>query len=63
MQDQPVVRVQLVFLRHHLVESKLDLERLTYKGVLRGLIHRGGLRADIVVGGRIRQQSAIKTID
>ena len=46
-----------------LCEPCAHLERLTHKGVLPGLIHRGGLRADIVVGGRIRQQSAIKTID
>jgi MOSC domain-containing protein YiiM len=30
------------------------LEKLTVKGVLRGLIHRGGLRANIVRGGVIR---------
>ena len=30
------------------------LEGLTTKGVLTGLIHRGGLRADIVTGGTIR---------
>ena len=30
------------------------LEKLTVKGTLRGLIHRGGLRADIVRGGMIR---------
>jgi MOSC domain-containing protein YiiM len=30
------------------------LEKLTVKGVLRGLVHRGGLRADIVLGGVIR---------
>jgi MOSC domain-containing protein YiiM len=29
------------------------LQGLTYDGVLRGLVHRGGLRADIVSGGRI----------
>jgi MOSC domain-containing protein YiiM len=29
------------------------LESLTRPGVLRGLVHRGGLRADIVRGGRI----------
>jgi MOSC domain-containing protein YiiM len=29
------------------------LQRLTRHGVLRGLVHRGGLRADIVRGGRI----------
>ena len=30
------------------------LERLTVKGALRGLIHRGGLRAEIVKSGTIR---------
>jgi MOSC domain-containing protein YiiM len=30
------------------------LEKLTVKGTMRGLIHRGGLRADIVLGGVIR---------
>jgi hypothetical protein len=29
------------------------LERLTKPGVLKGLVHRGGLRTDVVVGGRI----------
>lgn len=29
------------------------LERLTEPGVLRGLVHRGGLRANIVTGGTI----------
>jgi MOSC domain-containing protein YiiM len=30
------------------------MEKLTVKGALRGLIHRGGLRAEIVAGGIIR---------
>ncbi|MGH7775074.1 MAG: MOSC domain-containing protein [Candidatus Binatia bacterium] len=30
------------------------LEGLTQKGVMRGLIHRGGLRAEILTGGMIR---------
>jgi MOSC domain len=30
------------------------LERLTQPGVLRGLVHRGGLRADLLSSGRIR---------
>jgi MOSC domain-containing protein YiiM len=29
------------------------LERLTEPGVLKGLVNRGGLRADVVTGGRI----------
>jgi MOSC domain-containing protein YiiM len=37
------------------------LEKLTVKGTLRGLIHRGGLRADIVRGGTIRIEDPIKT--
>jgi MOSC domain-containing protein YiiM len=46
-----------------LCEPCSHLERLTYKGVLRGLIHRGGLRADILTDGRIRPGSVIETID
>jgi MOSC domain-containing protein YiiM len=30
------------------------LEKLTQKGVMRGLIHRGGLRAEIISGGTLR---------
>jgi MOSC domain-containing protein YiiM len=37
-----------------LCEPCAHLERLTVKGVMRGLILRGGLRADIVRGGVIR---------
>jgi MOSC domain-containing protein YiiM len=36
------------------------MERLTIKGALRGLIHRGGLRAEIVKGGMIRVGDLIK---
>ena len=39
------------------------LERLTTKGVLRGLIHRGGLRADILSDGDITTGAPIETID
>jgi MOSC domain-containing protein YiiM len=46
-----------------LCEPCAHLERLTTKGVLRGLIHRGGLRADILTDGRIRIGSAIETLD
>ena len=45
-----------------LCEPCSHLERLTVKGVLRGLIHRGGLRADILTDGRIRIGSAIETL-
>jgi MOSC domain-containing protein YiiM len=36
-----------------LCEPCNHLQSLTKPGVLRGLVHRGGLRADIVSGGRI----------
>ena len=35
-------------------EPCTHLERLTRPGVLRGLVHRGGLRADVLSGGGIR---------
>jgi MOSC domain-containing protein YiiM len=35
------------------------LESLTTRAVLRGLIHRGGLRADVVSGGMIRVGDSI----
>jgi MOSC domain-containing protein YiiM len=37
-----------------LCEPCSHLEKLTCKGVMRGLIHRGGLRAEVVTGGIIR---------
>ena len=37
-----------------LCEPCSHLEKLTRKGTMRGLIHRGGLRADIVAAGVIR---------
>jgi MOSC domain-containing protein YiiM len=36
-----------------LCEPCASLERLTQPGVIRGLVHRGGLRADIVSDGEI----------
>jgi MOSC domain-containing protein YiiM len=48
-------RVGEVVLRGtRLCEPCAHLEQLTVKGALRGLIHRGGLRAEIVKGGTIR---------
>jgi len=46
-----------------LCEPCAHLERLTTKGVLRGLIHRGGLRADILTDGHIRVGDAIHAED
>jgi MOSC domain-containing protein YiiM len=37
-----------------LCEPCFHLEKLTAKGAMRGLIHRGGLRAEIVKGGTIK---------
>jgi MOSC domain-containing protein YiiM len=37
-----------------LCEPCASLEGMTQPGVIRGLVHRGGLRADIVSGGEIR---------
>lgn len=36
------------------------MEKLSAKGAMRGLIHRGGLRAEIVRGGMIRAGDAIE---
>jgi MOSC domain-containing protein YiiM len=36
-----------------LCEPCADLQRMTQPGVLKGLVHRGGLRADILAGGEI----------
>ena len=37
-----------------LCEPCAHLQRLTHPGILRDLVHRGGLRADILEGGAIR---------
>jgi len=48
-------RVGKVVLRGtRLCEPCAHMEKLTVKGALRGLIHRGGLRAEIGKGGTIR---------
>jgi len=50
-------------LGQRLCEPCSHLERLTGSGVLRALIHRGGLRADILNDGQIEVGSAIETVD
>jgi MOSC domain-containing protein YiiM len=45
-----------------LCEPCSHLEKLTVKRMMRGLIHRGGLRADIVRGGVIRVGDVISTV-
>lgn len=43
-------------------EPCAHLERLTQKGVLRGLVHRGGLRADILSNGEIHTGDHVETL-
>lgn len=50
-------------LGQRLCEPCSHLERLTAPGSLRGLIHRGGLRADVVGDGEVVVGAAIETID
>ncbi len=46
-----------------LCEPCSHLEHLTTKGVLRGLIHQGGLRADVLTDGEIATGDVVETID
>lgn len=50
-------------LGQRLCEPCSHLERLTTKGALRGLIHRGGLRADVLSDGDVKTGDRIETID
>ncbi len=43
-------------------EPCAHLERLTQPGVLRSLVHRGGLRADVLSGGRIRTGDRVEAV-
>ena len=43
-------------------EPCAHLERLTRPGVLRGLVHRGGLRADVLSGGEIRAGDRVEAL-
>lgn len=44
-------------------EPCAHLERLTRPGVLRGLVYRGGLRADVLSDGRIQTGDRVKAVD
>jgi MOSC domain-containing protein YiiM len=46
-----------------LCEPCLGLAKLTEFGVLRGLVHRGGLRADIVSDGEIAAGDPVRSED
>ena len=43
-------------------EPCAHLEQLTRPGILRGLVHRGGLRADVISGGEIRTGDRIEVL-
>jgi MOSC domain-containing protein YiiM len=49
-----------VFRGHELSEPCGFLEKMTRKGVVRGMIHRAGLRAEIVTGGVLRPGDPIE---
>ena len=44
-------------------EPCAHLQRLTRPGVLRALVHRGGLRADVVSGGMLRVGDEVAVAD
>ena len=44
-------------------EPCAHLERLTRPGVLRGLVYRGGLRADVLSGGMIRTGHRVEAVE
>jgi MOSC domain-containing protein YiiM len=44
-----------------LCEPCAHMEKLTVKGAMRGLVHRGGLRAEIIKGGTIRVGDVIES--
>lgn len=50
-------------LGQRLCEPCSHLERLTTKGTLRALIHRGGLRADVLSDGEVITGAPIETLD
>ena len=45
-----------------LCEPCSHLQSLTQPGVMRGLVHRGGLRADILSGGTIRPGDPVREV-
>jgi MOSC domain-containing protein YiiM len=45
-----------------LCEPCAHLQSLTQAGVIRGLAHRGGLRADIIAGGTIRRGDPVREV-
>jgi len=57
-------KIGFVILRGtRLCEPCVHLEKLSQPGAMRGLIHRGGLRAEIVAGGPIRVGDEILVVE
>ena len=57
-------RVGAVLLRGtRLCEPCMHLEKLSQPGAMRGLIHRGGLRAEILTGGTIRVGDEVVVVE
>jgi len=54
---------EVELLGQRLCEPCIHLERLTAPGALRGLIHRGGLRADVLTDGSFATGATIETLD
>jgi MOSC domain-containing protein YiiM len=50
-------------LGRRLAEPCTHLEQLTQPGVLKGLVHRGGLRADVVRGGPIAVGAPVRQLE
>jgi MOSC domain-containing protein YiiM len=46
-----------------LCEPCLSLERMTYPGVVKGMVHRAGLNADILTDGEIAVGDAVHPLD
>ena len=59
--DQEFAVGEAVLRGTRLCDPCAHLEKLTVHGVMRGLIHRGGLRAEVVRGGTIRVGDVIST--
>jgi hypothetical protein len=51
---------EVILRGHRLCEPCDHLERLTVAGVKKGLVHRGGLRAQVVRGGVVRKGDAVR---
>lgn len=54
---------EVVCIGRRLAEPCAHLERLARPGLLRPLVHRGGLRADILTGGELRVGDELVAID